>query len=451
MKTHTHQSYSVSLLKIGTICWPRCTDFENRYPTFTPHSNRLPLLYIALLKVVLCLIIGFYNQKRNPNTRFLLIFLCLLILLDVNMYLQTEGVSGNLMLIFFMHTSPFSVLLGPILFFYVRSTLLDQNRLKSSDFLHFVPFFLISADLMAYFQLPVEEKRRIIKLISSDMGFLRVYARGHILNHYQYTLIRWSLWFGYLLYILYVLYHKRPGLKPSPGSALSQYRIIYTWLLTLSLSFLAVLFPTMFVILDFDSGRVSMNGTEYLSMPAFVISMVIYVLACLSILMYPQILYGLPRLSLPISGEISSIAISPTDQVPAVELPRVSTSGDSATDEDSFRQLAAAIESYIREERPYLDPDFSISTISLRFKIPQHHVHYCFSRIIQSGFPAYRNRLRVEFAKDLLSGGHGRKLTIDAIGRQSGFAAKMNFYTAFKKETGMTPRQYLESLDKEIS
>jgi AraC-like DNA-binding protein len=370
--------------------------------------------------------------------------------MDINTYFQTEGNSGNLMLILFLHTSPLNLLLGPFLYFYVRSTLTDYNRLSIKDLLHFIPFVLITIDIIPYFQLPVEEKREIIQLISNDMNAIRIYARGHILNHYQYTLVRWSSWFGYLLFILYSLLKNRPEKIARSSHSKSQYRLIYTWLLTLTLSFLAALLPTIFIIQNFHSGKLDMNGYEYLSMPAFVFSMAIYVLACLSILLYPQILYGLPQLAPPTSNDNVTSAVIQDMLLPASTTQRplqIPTKND--LDEDPLSTLAASIERYIYDEKAYLNPDFSIYAISHRLQVPQHHIHYCFSKIIRCGFPAYRNRLRVMYAKELLADGHGRKLTIDAIGKQAGFSAKMNFYTAFKKETGLTPKQYLDSLRKD--
>lgn len=365
------------------------------------------------------------------------------------MYLQTEGIGGTLMLIFFMHTSPFSLLQGPFLFFYIRNTLTDSNRLTRHDLIHFIPFLLVAIDLMGYYQLPLEEKRRIIDQISGNMSAIMAVAHGRILSNFQYSLLRWFLWFGYLMLIMHMLYKRRLGKIHDPKIPSSQYRDTYTWLLTLTLFFVGVVLTLLKVILDNHSGHNLLSGSGYLATPAFVVSMVIYFLGCLSILLYPQILYGLPRLSLPVADEMSSTIHMPASSKPMAGISEKSISGDSESDHDPFRSLAATIERYIREEKPYLDPDFSITSISQRFKIPQHHVHYCFSRIIKCGFPAYRNRMRVEYAKEMLEGGHGRQLTIDAIGKQSGFLAKMNFYTAFKKETGMTPRQYLESLNND--
>lgn len=54
-----------------------------------------------------------------------------------------------------------------------------------------------------------------------------------------------------------------------------------------------------------------------------------------------------------------------------------------------------------------------------------------------------RAELRVKHAIDLLNTDAKERLTIEAIGEQSGFKTRSNFYTIFKENTGMTPREFI--------
>jgi len=44
-----------------------------------------------------------------------------------------------------------------------------------------------------------------------------------------------------------------------------------------------------------------------------------------------------------------------------------------------------------------------------------------------------------------LQKGLASELSIDGIGRESGFASRSNFYSAFKAETGFTPNEFLNN------
>jgi AraC-like DNA-binding protein len=47
-----------------------------------------------------------------------------------------------------------------------------------------------------------------------------------------------------------------------------------------------------------------------------------------------------------------------------------------------------------------------------------------------------------------LKDGTNSKITIEAIGKQSGFKTRSHFYTVFKEKTGFTPTEYLEQVNK---
>ena len=398
-----------------------------------------PLVPVAIFKALFCIVIFVFNRKRNPNTRFLILFLLLLILLDVNAILQTSGTYSRLFLILFVHSAPLSFLQGPLLFFYVRSTLTDKNHLKKSDWMHAIPALFVSLDLSGYFLRSWEEKRIIVQAVVNDLGALRTYARGHFFSHYHLSLLRWYLWVFYLLYTSYVLYLKRPGFRRNRSIPFPQYRITYTWLLTLTISLLCILPAYLKVILDFHSGRINLSGPQYLMTPAFLLSMVFYSIAILSVLLYPHILYGMPKAAAHATLSVQQVA-------PSTEPEQKSEDANEEEKPNPFLPLANAIHEYLVNEKPFLQPDFNIATICQHFDAPQHHIYYCFSKILNESFPAYRNRLRVEYAKSLLAKGLTENLTIDAIGRQSGFNSRAVYFAAFRKETGMTPGEYLASL-----
>ena len=64
-------------------------------------------------------------------------------------------------------------------------------------------------------------------------------------------------------------------------------------------------------------------------------------------------------------------------------------------------------------------------------------------------FTTLRTQLRIKYAIKLLNSGQADELSMDGIGKKSGFSTRSNFYNAFKTETGLTPSEYVESLSKE--
>jgi transcriptional regulator GlxA family with amidase domain len=48
----------------------------------------------------------------------------------------------------------------------------------------------------------------------------------------------------------------------------------------------------------------------------------------------------------------------------------------------------------------------------------------------------------VEYAKTALLSEAHTQFTLDAIGHQAGFLSKSNFFSCFKKSTGLTPLEF---------
>lgn len=120
-------------------------------------------------------------------------------------------------------------------------------------------------------------------------------------------------------------------------------------------------------------------------------------------------------------------------------------------EEDPLFELSEKMLYYLREKKPYLDPDFSISTIAINLQVPQNHISYCINTLMNTTFYKLRAELRVEHAIALLQSTTKERLTIEAIGEHSGFKTRSNFYMAFKEITGMTPTEYSVNANQELA
>lgn len=101
--------------------------------------------------------------------------------------------------------------------------------------------------------------------------------------------------------------------------------------------------------------------------------------------------------------------------------------------------LRDKLESLMKEKRPYLEGDLSLSKLSEFIEITPHHLSYLLNEGFNKNFFQYVNHYRVEEAKKLLLSEEYRHISIIGIAYDSGFNSKTAFNTVFKKETGMTP------------
>jgi len=102
---------------------------------------------------------------------------------------------------------------------------------------------------------------------------------------------------------------------------------------------------------------------------------------------------------------------------------------------------------YLEEQKPYLDPTLNLTKLSNILDACSHNISLTINIKFDKNFFSLVNHYRVEEAKHLLKNMDINKLTIEAIGFDSGFNSKTAFYRAFKKNAKMTPSEYLQLLN----
>jgi AraC-like DNA-binding protein len=107
--------------------------------------------------------------------------------------------------------------------------------------------------------------------------------------------------------------------------------------------------------------------------------------------------------------------------------------------------MLTKLQAVIFKDKPYLNPDLTLSQLAHQCDIPNHHLSQILNIDLKNNFYNYINALRVERAKKLLSDPSKKDLTILEILYDVGFNSKSVFNTAFKKHTGMTPTAYRQS------
>jgi AraC-like DNA-binding protein len=99
---------------------------------------------------------------------------------------------------------------------------------------------------------------------------------------------------------------------------------------------------------------------------------------------------------------------------------------------------------YLHEKKPYLDIDFSLHQIAKDLDIPQAKVIDIFNVHLKMSFPKYRNKLRVDYAIELIKNNDHLITTLHGISQKAGFRNKATFYSAFKGCMNCTPTEWIE-------
>lgn len=91
-------------------------------------------------------------------------------------------------------------------------------------------------------------------------------------------------------------------------------------------------------------------------------------------------------------------------------------------------------------ERNYQNHGLKLDNVADLMGVRKHKISQVLNESYNINFSTYLKKFRVQKVKGLIE--TNEQYTLEAIGKDCGFKAKSSFYTAFKKETGMTPLQY---------
>lgn len=117
--------------------------------------------------------------------------------------------------------------------------------------------------------------------------------------------------------------------------------------------------------------------------------------------------------------------------------------------DDKTEEIRARIIELMHTEKPYLKMDYTLTEMARDLKVVPNMLSMVINSKLNCSFPEYVNSLRIKTAIELLKKAGKNNLTIEAIAYESGFNNRTSFYTAFKKETGKRPSEYLkEELEK---
>jgi len=393
------------------------------------------LLYISILTFILSIILAFYNWKFNKNALFLSLFFIILSIYSVTHYFSLYGKSSFWLAIFYYHFSPLFLLPGPLLYFYVNGTLSDRQGLRWKDAWHFIPAIIHLVNIFPYYLIPFSSKIEIAEAVISNLGVLKSLSFNLFYSSMVAFVVRPIILLFYVLYSFKILWSYNPNKIKNSNLLFKQYLITFRWMILL-LTTVLIIDANFFLIYNKLISLTGPIGLGSINTTMHVITGIAFFTLVASLLLFPQILYGIPifqKPEYPLKKSLQKNTKSPVKEELVID----------AEKEDPFNELALLIKTYMENEEPYLDNDFSITTLSSKLKAPQHHILYCFNNILKIKFTDFRTNLRIEYAKQILLSGEATHLSIEGISLESGFSSRSSFYIAFKAATGFTPGEFV--------
>ena len=394
------------------------------------------LLSITIFGFIVTFLLLLNLKQSNKANIYLFFFLLINNTYSLSHYATVYSGNRYLIAVMLVHFTPLYLLIGPFFYFYVRGLLTDDHKLNKWDFLHFIPAILFFINISPYVFHTWDYKLEYADNVIQDThNFLNI----------DYLFIPTSISFltRPIIALFYVIASVvlifRKGLNENYLT--QQAKLIFKWLtffiLISIILYLGFLFFTITSFITKDVNFADKQGE-------FILYSTIgsLLLLNLSLLFFPNILYGLPQLDYAIvtkqnRQEEERLGI-------AEDVKKQSRSFEISA--EKLNLLSLKINRYI-EAKPYLNPEFNLTVMSTDTDIPVHHLSYYFNEHLQVNFNTWKNDLKIDHVIYLIRNGSGEILTLDALAKQAGFGSRTSFFNSFKQKMGITPSEYLNRLD----
>ena len=391
-------------------------------------------ILFPLFGIFTSFILLYYLSSLNRSNIFLaLFFLCcnLVVMVYYGLHftkdLFWEGVS-------FVHWLPLSYLLGPLLFFYVKTTLGDKNKLEKWDWLHLLPAVFIVINCLPFTTLPFDQKAQIAHEI---VNVTENYTLDF--NFVSFEFILYSRSIHLLFYAVFSVgyfYQHSQKIVKAYSSRSSNHSIISRWIYLLSLlqiviainsiGHMSTLYGVQFNVLGIPS--TSIFTEKYY----FEICGGGFFLQNIFLFLFPKILYG--NVSYTIEEGKNSIIEDLKSNLPKKQ-----------KETASIQDIEQIIQAYLLKS-PFVQKEFSLSQMSFDLKIPERFLSNYFNKDLNITFSEWRKHLRIDYVCSLIEAGESKNLTIEAIATNAGFASRSKFIDAFKERKGVTPSAFIKSI-----
>lgn len=116
-------------------------------------------------------------------------------------------------------------------------------------------------------------------------------------------------------------------------------------------------------------------------------------------------------------------------------------------DDVEKKQFAELIIMHLEESKDYLNPEYSLTDLSKSINTFPTKVSQVINQELNKSFSDLINSYRIETAKKLLV--EEKHLSVEGIALNSGFKSRATFYRVFKKDTGLTPLEFVNRAEEQ--
>ena len=393
------------------------------------------MVWLTLVSLLVLVVMVYYNWSSNRNVIFLGLLLSFISVYALAHYWLAIEFNATLSAIVFNHFTPLYLLVGPMLYFYVRGVLADDFVWKNTDWFHLVPALIQLLAISPYlFTVSFSEKMTLIQELTRNSDEVLSMRFNMFFSTLQNSLFRFLsvivYWLISFSLIFQFLFKSRSSITYN-----LQRSVVMRWLLYLHISFLILTTLYAVFLYRFDAEYDFLNTQASHTLQTAIAFFII--VNNLSLLLFPELLFGIIR-----TRSLRSLNVIASDLPLSLKENETQENVLPFKNHDYFLELGNRLKDYMEESHPYLSKNFNLSEAARSLNVPQHHLTLCIREIYDDNFSGFRNSYRIRHAQAILKDPSNASKTIDAIADETGFSSRTSFYKAFDRITGISPNEY---------
>lgn len=318
--------------------------------------------------------------------------------------------------------------IGPTIYCYTQSLLNADFRFSKKKYLHFIPGILY---LIYIFSIWIYDI-----FIIGDYYFYKDGMDKDFDNWYQ-KLGLLSMVFYFVMSLRYYTIYKKVIYQVVSYAD----RILFRWIQTYLIAFLSMLLLTIVFagLAYFYPDLKSYTGNWWYFL---IFSLIMYYIAITGYSnpvnsTIPFKFYKSNTHQVLLLSENNTV----TEEESIIDISFETFSENTSTEMDMWKRR---IETLIQKESLFIDPALTLSGVAKKLDTNVSIISKTINQGFKMNFNDFINKYRIEEIKKAFDKGEHKKTTLLGIAFDCGFNSKATFNRAFKKNTGFSPKEYLE-------
>ncbi len=355
------------------------------------------------------------KKEKRVFTWFLAVIIFARVV-QIVIFLCVRYQNAELFAFFYRTFTPLYYVVPAALFLYITRLLERWERFTIKQIVHLVPFFIVAIHFLPIGEPKVAELDVVMSSITKNSQLFILDQTGNFPNVIL-VVLRSGLIVGYLA-AAWCVFVRSKVFKADGWMPVKRWIAV---ILGFSTSFHLISLLPLFI-----GGRTNMVPLFVGANCVFLLLLILYLLHKPELL-YQYLLVNVKPVNLQQKGQKKQKSVN----LKSAELTVAESNAVGGED----------LEALMEREQLFLSTNLQIKNLANRLDLPVHQCSAIINNEIGRNFRDWVNTYRVRF---FIANYPDKRvvMTIEALAKEAGFKSLSSFYAAFKKETGIMPKQY---------